>query len=446
MGFAEACTSSKAQVSSQGVVSCSVCLEAVTDAGERSIAKLKCGHHFHLDCIGSAFNAKGRMQCPNCRQVEHGQWLYANGCFLHEDFVDDLPYEDDVEVHRGATNVELSHTPWCPHQGSYAHFLLTLEEIENIGNLYLDPMVNLRQGSRASVAGHVCPYLAAQGLSLGGPSHRVEDFLTLQIGHHSARNTRRAASFSSSHRSRWQQQPVMSAFGSMSTSYEGPSHSYIPRENFLQLSPNRHHTAGFFGTPSSLQAGTNQGPTHSGEPGQFVSQSSHSHSAHGMQGSPQFLLSSTSRNGGSGHRRPRHSGIGSNHSQRTNQVSSSEQGWMHERAHEYGSWGPPNALGQSPNQLLAVDGRGWATENNGDSWTRGIYAPQGLYGTSSQWWAWVPPGNTHGQRGTPTMVPSAYHDGQFFGAGLFPTPTATSQGFSDHISEGGYAWMPPGFC
>ncbi|KAJ7526124.1 hypothetical protein O6H91_17G082800 [Diphasiastrum complanatum] len=65
----------------QSTVSCSVCLDAVKDVGggERSIAKLKCGHLFHLDCVGSAFNAKGSMQCPNCQCIEEGQWLYANG-------------------------------------------------------------------------------------------------------------------------------------------------------------------------------------------------------------------------------------------------------------------------------------------------------------------------------------------------------------------------------
>ena len=31
------------------------------------------------DCIGSAFNAKGAMQCPNCRSVEKGQWKYSSG-------------------------------------------------------------------------------------------------------------------------------------------------------------------------------------------------------------------------------------------------------------------------------------------------------------------------------------------------------------------------------
>lgn len=33
----------------------------------------------YIDCIGSAFNMKGAMQCPNCRKIEDGRWLYANG-------------------------------------------------------------------------------------------------------------------------------------------------------------------------------------------------------------------------------------------------------------------------------------------------------------------------------------------------------------------------------
>ena len=56
------------------------------------------------DCIGSAFNAKGRMQCPNCRHVEQGQWLYASGCFLPEDFVEDLTIDEDA-TYIGATNL-----------------------------------------------------------------------------------------------------------------------------------------------------------------------------------------------------------------------------------------------------------------------------------------------------------------------------------------------------
>uniref|UniRef100_A0A0D9XFJ2 RING-type domain-containing protein n=1 Tax=Leersia perrieri TaxID=77586 RepID=A0A0D9XFJ2_9ORYZ len=60
---------------------CSICLDAVAcgeGATTRSTAKLQCGHEFHLDCIGSAFNAKGVMQCPNCRNIEKGHWLYGN--------------------------------------------------------------------------------------------------------------------------------------------------------------------------------------------------------------------------------------------------------------------------------------------------------------------------------------------------------------------------------
>ncbi|KAL9235762.1 hypothetical protein vseg_010498 [Gypsophila vaccaria] len=59
-------------------VACSICLDLVIYGGERSMAKLQCGHEFHLDCIGSAFNMKGTMQCPNCRNIEKGQWLFAS--------------------------------------------------------------------------------------------------------------------------------------------------------------------------------------------------------------------------------------------------------------------------------------------------------------------------------------------------------------------------------
>ncbi|KAI8555668.1 hypothetical protein RHMOL_Rhmol05G0191500 [Rhododendron molle] len=78
-------------------VSCSICLEAVTDNGARSWAKLQCGHEFHLDCIGSAFNSKGAMQCPNCRKVEKGQWLYAGGYRpLSEFSMDDWAHDEDL--------------------------------------------------------------------------------------------------------------------------------------------------------------------------------------------------------------------------------------------------------------------------------------------------------------------------------------------------------------
>ncbi|GJN05291.1 hypothetical protein PR202_ga22909 [Eleusine coracana subsp. coracana] len=60
------------------LLQCSICLDAVVaKSRERSTATLQCGHEFHLDCIGSAFNSTGTMQCPNCRHIENGHWLYA---------------------------------------------------------------------------------------------------------------------------------------------------------------------------------------------------------------------------------------------------------------------------------------------------------------------------------------------------------------------------------
>ncbi|GMP60449.1 hypothetical protein CsSME_00023314 [Camellia sinensis var. sinensis] len=97
-------------------VSCSICLDAVTDNGDRSWAKLQCGHQFHLDCIGSAFNIKGAMQCPNCRKIEKGLWLYASGCRpLPEFSMDDWAHDEDL--------YDLSYSEmsfgvhWCPFSG-----------------------------------------------------------------------------------------------------------------------------------------------------------------------------------------------------------------------------------------------------------------------------------------------------------------------------------------
>lgn len=48
------------------------------------------------DCIGSAFNAKGIMQCPNCRTIEMGNWLYANGFRASQDVNNDEWGYDDL--------------------------------------------------------------------------------------------------------------------------------------------------------------------------------------------------------------------------------------------------------------------------------------------------------------------------------------------------------------
>lgn len=50
-----------------------------------------------LDCIGSAFNVKGAMQCPNCRKIEKGQWLYGTGSRSYPEFnMDDWAREEEA--------------------------------------------------------------------------------------------------------------------------------------------------------------------------------------------------------------------------------------------------------------------------------------------------------------------------------------------------------------
>ena len=49
------------------------------------------------DCIGSAFNIKGAMQCPNCRKIEKGQWLFATSSHsVTEISFEDWPHTEDL--------------------------------------------------------------------------------------------------------------------------------------------------------------------------------------------------------------------------------------------------------------------------------------------------------------------------------------------------------------
>ncbi|XP_020587672.1 uncharacterized protein LOC110029635 [Phalaenopsis equestris] len=136
--------------------SCSICLEFVLDRGERSIAKLQCGHEFHLDCIGSAFNAKGAMQCPNCRKIEKGHWLYANGICPSTDFdIDGWITENfyDLELPFGFQ--------WCPFRG-FTRLTALLDDGDSQPNSYHEALGNGTFGdlSSSSTSTHACPYLA----------------------------------------------------------------------------------------------------------------------------------------------------------------------------------------------------------------------------------------------------------------------------------------------
>lgn len=133
--------------------SCSICLEFVLDRGERSVAKLQCGHEFHLDCIGSAFNAKGAMQCPNCRKIEKGRWLYANGLRSSADF--DL----DGWITENIYDLSYSELPfgfqWCPFRG-FTRLTALLDDGDSQPNSYHEAFGDLS----SSTSTHACPYLA----------------------------------------------------------------------------------------------------------------------------------------------------------------------------------------------------------------------------------------------------------------------------------------------
>ncbi|KAK7258915.1 hypothetical protein RIF29_24504 [Crotalaria pallida] len=145
-------------------VSCSICLDVVADNGDRSWAKLQCGHQFHLDCIGSAFNVKGAMQCPNCRKIEKGQWLYANGCRSYPEFsMDDWTHDEDL--------YDLSYSEmsfgvhWCPFS-NLTRLPSSFEEGEFSSTAYheiLGQHAIFAEHTAVSSASHPCPYIAYIG-------------------------------------------------------------------------------------------------------------------------------------------------------------------------------------------------------------------------------------------------------------------------------------------
>ncbi|XP_042049683.1 E3 ubiquitin-protein ligase RFI2-like isoform X1 [Salvia splendens] len=149
---------------SDAVVPCSICLDVVTDAGNRSWAKLQCGHQFHLDCIGSAFNVKGAMQCPNCRKIEKGQWLYANGGRQLPEFsTDDWAHDEDLYDLNYSEMTFGVH--WCPFSG-LTRLPSSFDEGEFPSSAYHDHVghhAHFVEHGPASSTTHPCPYIAYFG-------------------------------------------------------------------------------------------------------------------------------------------------------------------------------------------------------------------------------------------------------------------------------------------
>ncbi|XP_039064009.1 E3 ubiquitin-protein ligase RFI2-like isoform X2 [Hibiscus syriacus] len=188
-----------------GSVSCSICLETVTDNGDRSWAKLQCGHQFHLDCIGSAFNIKGAMQCPNCRKIEKGQWLYANGNRSYPEFdVDDLSHDEEL--------YDLSYSEmsfgvhWCPF-GSLAR--LPSFEVGEFSSTSYHELLGQQAifTEHSASAAHPCPYVAYFRPTI----------------HPSSSNSNGSVSDSSSFNGHWNGPSVPSEMPEMPTSYAFPA-------------------------------------------------------------------------------------------------------------------------------------------------------------------------------------------------------------------------------
>lgn len=161
---------------SSSSVPCSICLDLVTDNGDRSIAKLQCGHEFHLDCIGSAFNVKGAMQCPNCRKVERGQWLFASGLTssFPEFVIDDWTPDDYVFNY---SEVPLG-VHWCPFSG-LAQVHSSFEEVESASttyhNLQRHQAIFAEHTSASSVAHSYVAYLGPIPPVSSNTNESVED-------------------------------------------------------------------------------------------------------------------------------------------------------------------------------------------------------------------------------------------------------------------------------
>ncbi|KAK9281712.1 hypothetical protein L1049_004616 [Liquidambar formosana] len=168
--------------SGASLVFCSICLDSVSDNGNRSRAKLQCGHEFHLDCIGSAFNTKGAMQCPNCRKVEKGRWLFANSStrsfpeFSMDDWIsDEEPY--DIGFSEMPFRVH-----WCPFSGM-TRIRSSFEEVESPSTAYHDLQGHHAIFAEHTAASSVNSYVAYLG-HIPPTSSNSSDSVDDPINHH----------------------------------------------------------------------------------------------------------------------------------------------------------------------------------------------------------------------------------------------------------------------
>ncbi|KAL8553935.1 hypothetical protein ACS0TY_002263 [Phlomoides rotata] len=116
------------------------------------------------NCIGSAFNVKGAMQCPNCRKIEKGQWLYAHGSRPLPEFnMDDWAHDEDL--------YDLSYSEmsfgvhWCPFSG-LTRLPTSFDDGEFSSSAYHDLFGHqsvFAEHTTLSSTTHPCPYIAYFG-------------------------------------------------------------------------------------------------------------------------------------------------------------------------------------------------------------------------------------------------------------------------------------------
>lgn len=164
---------------------CSICLEAVLENKGRSVAKLHCNHEFHLDCIGSAFNVKGLMQCPNCRKVEKGQWLFANGARSCPEFSLEEWAQDEDLYDPSYAEIPLG-LQWCPFSG-LNRLPASFEDGEPPSTAYHELMGHhaiFAEHTAAPSSGHSCPYIAYFQLQPSSSSSNESIADGASFGHH----------------------------------------------------------------------------------------------------------------------------------------------------------------------------------------------------------------------------------------------------------------------
>ncbi|KAH0673404.1 hypothetical protein KY284_024491 [Solanum tuberosum] len=104
---------------------CTLCLENVVDDSTRAITKLVCQHFFHSDCIGSEFNLRGVMKCPNCRVVEEdGIWMRFTNSDSEDENEENIVEDEHNEEQPEDENRQLFRAIVNAYTGSTSHMRL----------------------------------------------------------------------------------------------------------------------------------------------------------------------------------------------------------------------------------------------------------------------------------------------------------------------------------